>query len=373
MSSTHLSFILCATLLLAGCVQNSAEVAGNSTTAAVEKRDPATLSPTGLATFAGGCFWCMEGGFESLDGVASVISGYTGGHVADPTYEQVCTNTTGHTEAVQIRFDPSIVTYETLLEVFWRQFDPTDNDGQFNDRGSSYRPAIFYHDEAQRVAAEKSKAALQGLSVFSKPVVTPILAAETFYPAEDYHQDYYKTNATHYKRYARGSGRTSFIERTWGKDAVFSPPKARYTKPSRAELKKRLTPLQFEVTQEDGTERPFRNEYWDNKKDGLYVDVVTGEPLFSSRDKFKSGTGWPSFTNPVRPDVLKKSVDYKVGYARNEVRSRIGDSHLGHVFEDGPAPTGLRYCINSAALRFIPTADLEREGYGEFVEELRQK
>ncbi|MEM7165744.1 MAG: peptide-methionine (S)-S-oxide reductase MsrA [Planctomycetota bacterium] len=387
--SKPLWVLLCLSVCVVGCAQNGTEVATEgSQTVARTPRDPATLSPTGVAIFAGGCFWCMEGGFEELDGVASVLSGYTGGALENPTYEQVCSNTTGHTEAVEVRYDPSVVSYETLLEVFWRQIDPTSNTGQFADQGSSYRPAIFYHDAAQKAAAERSKAALQASGRFSKPIVTPIEEASKFWVAEGYHQDYYKTNTGHYKRYRRGSGRASFLERAWGSDIKYTPPSAetkstttqpatsasaRYTKPSRAEIKKMLTQQQFYVTQEDGTERPFRNEFWDNKKPGLYVDVVTGEPLFSSRDKFKSGTGWPSFTRPIASDALQKDVDYKLGYARNEVRSKIGDSHLGHVFEDGPAPTGLRYCINSAALRFIPVERLVEEGYGHLASEVPQK
>ena len=332
--------------LMAACAGAPTGAAG---TAGSEVAPPGAA----VATFAGGCFWCMEPPFEAIAGVYDVVSGYTGGSERNPTYEQVSSGSTSHAEAVQVRYDPKRVDYRSLLETYWKNVDPTDAGGQFADRGKQYRTAIYVHDGEQRRLAEASKADLAARGPFQAPIVTPIVNAGLFYPAEDYHQDYYRKNPDHYKSYRRGSGREGFLERTW-KGVTWTVGSATPARPSDDELRARLTPLQYEVTQRGGTEPAFRNEYWNEKRPGIYVDVVSGEPLFSSKDKFDSGTGWPSFTRPLEPANVVEIEDRSQGMVRIEVRSRSAGSHLGHVFDDGPPPTGRRYCVNSAALRFIP-------------------
>lgn len=354
-----ISFIL--SLVLA-CSNNPSESGAGSVSEPEAEKKEVFSSKTQLATFAGGCFWCVEVPFEDLDGVISVISGYSGGKEKNPTYGEVSSGKTSHREAVQITFDPEVISYAELVDIFWQTYDPTDVGGSFFDRGTQYESAIFFHDAEQKKVAEDSKTRLDKSGRFTKPVATPIIKYSNFFPAEDYHQDYYKKSPSEYYAYRNGSGRDAFIKKHWPELS-----EKKYPSPTKAELKNTLTDLQYEVTMENATEFAFQNEYNGNKESGIYVCIVTGAPLFSSADKYESGSGWPSFTKPIDARVISKPIDKELGMARVEVRSKLGNSHLGHVFYDGPAPTGLRYCMNSAAMKFVPKAEMQAAGYGDYL------
>lgn len=348
--------------------------------------DTSATSTYATAVFAGGCFWCVESDFEKIsDGLINVVSGYSGGSSVNPTYQDYVAG--GHKEVVEVTYDRSKIEYGTLVEYLLRHIDPTDAGGSFNDRGEAYTSAIYYDTEEEKQTAIDIIAKIDAEHVFDKPIVTPVLPHAKFWPAEGYHQNYAKNNTLKYGFFRAASGRDGFVKRTWqGKEITVytgnvtpisassstttshDKPWKHFTKPSTEVLRKKLSPIQFNVSQEDGTESPFTNEYDNNHADGIYVDIVSGEPLYSSKDKYDSGTGWPSFVKPISSDNITTKEDKGFFSSRTEVRSKIADSHLGHVFSDGPMDRGgKRYCMNSAAMRFIPKANLEKEGYGEYL------
>ncbi len=333
-------------------------------------------------TLAGGCFWCTEAYLQETPGVIDAVSGYAGGDSANASYLLVSTGDTKHREAVQVTYDTDSISTEKILDIFWSHIDPTNTKGQFADIGFQYTTAIFYQNEEQKALALDSKERLEKSGLFDKPVATKVLPFTTFFKAEEYHQDYYKKASDHYERYKKASGRAGFIADTWAKEAAIEFLKSEqeksqvdnskkkdsynYTDEEIAELLKNLDPLAYHVVAENGTESPFNNAYWDNKADGIYVDIVTGKPLFSSTHKYDSGTGWPSFWRTIDDDSVTMHEDNSLSTTRTEIRSDAG--HVGHVFDDGPVEEGgRRFCTNSASLRFVPKEDMVKEGYGEYM------
>lgn len=325
-----------------------------------------------LAYFAGGCFWCTESRMERVQGVLEVISGFMGGDVPNPSYQEVVRGGTGHREVVEVRYDPARVEYQALLDAFWRLHDPSDAGGSFVDRGFIYTSAIYVVDDEQRRLAEGSLAALDASGKFDDPIATVIEDAGPFYRAEDYHQNFAANNPLRYTTYSAASGRDRFIAIRWDGDrTVYQQPELLPSwfsqHPGDDALRASLDDLTFRVTQRDGTEHAFSHPYDKLYEAGIYVDVVSGEPLFSSRDKYDSFSGWPSFTRPIDWRYVTLHEDRSLFSVRTEVRSRYADSHLGHVFDDGPGPTGQRWCINGVALRFVPLDAMEAQGYGAYL------
>lgn len=306
--------------------------------------------------FAGGCFWGVEEYFSRIPGVYDAISGYANGNTARPTYEEVCANDTGFAETVRVRYDPSVVSLRILTRQYFKIIDPVSVNQQGNDRGTQYRTGIFYTQESDCASIQPVMKEIQNR--YSRPLAVELAPLSSFYPAEDYHQDYLQKNPGGYCHIDFSSLKDLTV-RANGTVGILL---------SENELRKELSPLQYEVTRNFATEQPFTGEYWNTSEPGLYVDIVTGEPLFASADKFDSGCGWPSFTKPVEPEAVTQLEDNSHGMSRVEVRSHDGGSHLGHVFADGPAESGgLRYCINSASLRFIPLSQMEEQGYGAYI------
>lgn len=324
--------------------------------------------------FAGGCFWGVEEYFSRIPGVRDVVSGYANGTGTDPGYEEVCSGTSGFAETVRIEYDPGIVSLETLTRQLFKIIDPLSMNRQGNDCGIQYRTGVYYTDVMDLPVIERVFDEVR--DQLGADLACELLPLENFYEAEEYHQDYLVRHPSGYchidfssladvvpEHAVDGVGGSAGQAAGTTRRMIDPTP---YSVPARSELRNLLTPLQYSVTQEAATEHAFTGEYVDNVEPGLYVDVVTGEPLFSSADMFASDCGWPSFSRPIDDEVVMENEDRGFGMVRTEVTSRVGGSHLGHVFDDGPLDRGgLRYCINSASLRFIPYDEMESEGYGD--------
>lgn len=323
-----------------------------------EKEAEKANSGTANLYFAGGCFWGTEHFFKQIRGVISTEVGYANGTLQHaPSYEEVCSGNTGFAETVKIVYNPQVVDLKLLLELYFKTIDPTSLNKQGNDVGDQYRTGIYYTDAGVKTTIDEAIAALA--KNYKKPIVVEVSPLKNFYQAEEYHQDYLDKNPRGYCHIP-----TKLFEVA----RKANPEPIKFKKPTEAELRSRLTKEQYAVTQQNATETPFANEYWDEQREGIYVDITTGEPLFSSLDKFQSGCGWPSFAKPIDKKLIAEKEDKSYHMIRTEVRSKLGDAHLGHVFDDGPKQLGgLRYCINSASLRFIPKEDMQKEGYGEYL------
>lgn len=349
--SVVLFFLLLITVSV-GCAQNGMNTKSNG-------KGNKTMNDLSEIYFAGGCFWGTEHFMKQINGVKSTEVGYANGNIKYPTYQQVCTGNTGFAETVKVDYDPQEADLALLLELYFKTIDPTSLNRQGGDHGSQYRTGIYYIDESDRPIIE---AAIDSLAKnYQKPIVVEVKPLSNFYKAEDYHQDYLGKNADGYCHIS-----PDLFD--FARKANIKSAKVTYRKPDDATLRATLSDEQYAVTQKNATEKPFKNEYWDEFREGIYVDITTGEPLFISTDKFESGCGWPSFSKPIDKSLIKEELDTSHGMKRTEVRSNIGNAHLGHVFNDGPADKGgLRFCINSASLRFVPKDKMKEEGYGSYL------
>lgn len=358
MRHLFISNICIGAILLSGCSQADGKATANDDN--MLKSDDMNTKEIYLA---GGCFWGTEHFLSLVPGVEFTEVGYANSNVPNPSYQEVCTGRTGAAETVKVVYNPDSVSLPYLLSLYYKTIDPTSINKQGNDRGTQYRTGIYYTDPSDRPVIEKSVQDLQ--TQYSRPLAIEVEALQNFYPAEDYHQNYLDKNPG---GYCHIDPALFQLARTSRDSSLSKSKKAAYTKPTDEQLRQKLTPLQYEVTQNNATERPYANEYNEEFRPGIYVDIVTGEPLFLSTDKFDSGCGWPAFSKPISQELIKELADKSHGMNRTEVRSAHGDSHLGHVFPDGPKETGgLRYCINSASLRFIPLENMTAEGYGELI------
>lgn len=303
---------------------------------------------------AGGCFWGTEKYLSLVKGIVKTEVGYANGKTNKPSYEDVCYRGTGHAETVKVLYDPDQISLEFILKLYYEVIDPLAVNRQGNDRGVQYRTGIYYIDEKDKEIILSSLNELQ--KNYQQPIAIEVQPLQNYFPAEEYHQKYLDKNPNGYCHI----GRDKFVKADQAQDT-----KLKYQAKSKDTLKALLTEMQYNVTQNNATEPPYKNEYYDNFKQGIYVDVSTGEPLFLSNDKFDSGCGWPSFSKPLSSEIINELSDNTHGMQRVEVRSKNGNAHLGHVFNDGPRKAGgLRYCINSAALKFIPKEEMEEQGYG---------